>query len=165
MNLLEITQNERVIIDANILVYATTGKSVQSMDFLERCVNKEVTGILTTHIISEVIHVLMIHEAREIGALKGSNPAKKLSGNIQLVKSLSRYKISIRDLMSIGLQLEPLQREDIISAMSLQGEYGLLTNDALFLAIAERLGVRSIVSADSIFKNIKGFNIYCPDDL
>ncbi|MFA7290387.1 MAG: type II toxin-antitoxin system VapC family toxin [Melioribacteraceae bacterium] len=165
MNLLEIHANEFVLIEANILIYANNKTSMQCFDFIERCARKEILGVIPTHILAEVMHNFMISEARDIGALKGSNPAKQLSENSNLIKSLSRYKSVIRDLISSGFNLEPCIREDFITAMVLQGEYGLLTNDALFLAIAERLGVRSIVSADSIFKNIKGFNIYCPDDL
>ena len=81
------------------------------------------------------------------------------------MKSLNRYESLIRDLLAIGLQLEPLQREDFITALTLQRQYGLLTNDALFLAIATRLRVTSIVSADSVFKNVQGIFHYSPDDL
>ena len=49
--------------------------------------------------------------------------------------------------------------------MSLQRLYGLLTNDALFLAIAQRLRVTNIVSADEQFKEVKGIMFYSPDDL
>ena len=38
-------------------------------------------------------------------------------------------------------------------------------NDALFLAVATRLRVTAIVSADSIFKNIQGIILYSPDDI
>jgi predicted nucleic acid-binding protein len=165
MNLLEIPENESVIIDANILIYGSDRKSSQCFNFIERLASKDMFGVLPTHILAEVMHKLMIREARDSGALKGSNPAKQLSENSQLIKSLSEYKLLIRDLISMRLHLEPCIREDFITAMVLQGEYGLLTNDALFLAIAERLRVRSIVSADAVFKDIKGFNIYRPDDL
>jgi len=165
MNLIDVPKNENIIIDANILIYANNKSSIQCLDFVERCARKETFGIIPTHILAEVMHNFMISEARDIGALKGSNPAKQLSENSNLIKSLSRYKSVIRDLISSGFNLEPCIREDFITAMVLQGEYGLLTNDALFLAIAERLRVRSIVSADAVFKDIKGFNIYRPDDL
>jgi predicted nucleic acid-binding protein len=49
--------------------------------------------------------------------------------------------------------------------MSLQRQYGLLTNDALFLAVAIRLRVTAVISADSVFKNIQGIFLYSPDDI
>jgi predicted nucleic acid-binding protein len=165
MNLLKIPAGQPVLIDANIFIYANQKASGQCIRLLERCAGTEVLGILPTHILAEIMHVLMLSEARDIGIIKGSNPARHLTENPQAVKSLNRYESLIRDLLAIGLQLESLQREDFITAMSLQRQYGLLTNDALFLAIATRLRVTAIVSADSIFKNVQGIIHYSPDDI
>ncbi len=165
MNLLNIPAAQPVIVDANIFIYANQKASAQCVKLLERCANNEVFGILPTHILAEVMHVLMLAEAKDIGIIKGSNPARQLTENPQKVKSLNRYESLIRDLLAIGLQLEPLQREDFITAMSLQRQYGLLTNDALFMAIATRLRVTAIVSADSVFGNVQGIIHYSPDDL
>jgi predicted nucleic acid-binding protein len=165
MNLLKIPADQPVIIDANIFIYANQRASLQCVNLLERCAKSEVLGILPTHILAEVMHVLMLEEARDIGLIKGSNPARQLVGNPQLVKSLSRYESLIRDLLAIGLQLEQLQREDFITAMSLQRQYGMLTNDALFLAIAIRLRITAVVSADSVFDQVREIVHYSPDDL
>jgi predicted nucleic acid-binding protein len=165
MNLLKIPANQPVIIDANIFIYANQRASLQCVNLLERCANSEVLGILPTHILAEIMHVLMLEEARDIGLIKGSNPARQLVGNPQLVKSLSRCESLIRDLLAIGLQLEQLQREDFITAMSLQRQYGMLTNDALFLAIAMRLRISAVVSADSVFEQVREIVHYSPDDL
>ena len=165
MNLLKIPSEQPVIIDANIFIYANQRASSQCVKLLERCANNEVFGIIPTHILAEVMHVLMLAEAKDIGIIKGPNPARQLTENPQSVKSLNRYESLVRDLLAIGLQLESLQREDFITAMSLQRQYGLLTNDALFLAIATRLRVTAIVSTDSIFKSVQGIIQYSPDDL
>lgn len=165
MNLLQIPQQQPVIIDTNIFVYAAQRDSKQCMRLLEKCATDEMFGILPTHILAELTHVLMLAEARDIGLIKGSNPAKQLAENPNKIKTLNRYEVLIRDLLSIGLKLESLQREDFLTAMSLQKQYGLLTNDALFLAVATRLRVTTVVSADSIFKNIQGILLYSPDDI
>jgi predicted nucleic acid-binding protein len=165
MNLLQIPQQEPVLIDTNIFVYAAQRSSVQCIKLLEKCANDELFGIIPTHILAELIHVLMLAEARDLGLIKGPNPAKQLSENPNKIKALNRYESLIRDLLSIGLTLETLQREDFLTAMSLQRQYGLLTNDALFLAIATRLRVTAVVSADSIFNNVSGIMHYIPDDL
>jgi len=165
MNLLQIPQQQPVIIDTNIFVYAAQRNSKQCIKLLEKCATDEMFGILPTHILAELTHVLMLAEARDLGLINGPNPAKQLSENPNKIKALNRYEILIRDLLSIGLKLESLQREDFLTAMSLQRQYGLLTNDALFLAIAIRLRVTAIVSADSIFKNIQGIFLYSPDDI
>ena len=165
MNLLKIPAGQPVLIDTNIFIYANQKASGQCIKLLERCAGNEVLGILPTHILAEIMHVLMLAEARDIGIIKGSNPARQLTENPQVVKSLNRYESLIRDLLAFGLQLESLQREDFITAMSLQRQYGLLTNDALFLAIATRLRVTAIISSDAVFKNVQGIIHYSPDDI
>ncbi|MBK6914967.1 MAG: type II toxin-antitoxin system VapC family toxin [Ignavibacteriales bacterium] len=165
MNLLQIPQQQPVIIDTNIFVYAAQRDSKQCIKLLEKCATDEMFGILPTHILAELTHVLLLAEARDLGLIKGSNPAKQLSENPNKIKALNRYEVLIRDLLSIGLKLESLQREDFLTAMSLQRQYGLLTNDALFLAVAIRLRVTAVVSADSVFKNIQGIFLYSPDDI
>jgi hypothetical protein len=62
----------------------------------------------------------MLAEARDLDMIKGSNPAKQPSENPNKIKALNRYESLIRDLLSIGLKLESLQREDFITAMTLQ---------------------------------------------
>lgn len=165
MNLLRIPAGQLVLIDANIFIYANQQSSQQCIKLLERCANNEVYGVLTTHILAEIMHVLMLAEARDLGLIKPGNPAKQLSEKPQLIKALNRYESLIRDLLTIGLQLEPLQREDFLTAISIQRQYGMLTNDALFMAVASRLRINAIASADQIFKNVQGIIHYSPDDI
>jgi predicted nucleic acid-binding protein len=165
MNLLQIPQKQTVIIDTNIFVYAAQRISVQCIKLLEKCAKDELYGIIPVHILTELTHVLMLAEARDLGLIRGQNPAKQLLENPNKVKVLNRYESLIRDLLSIGLTIESLQREDFLTTMSLQRQYGLLTNDALFLAVATRLRVTAVISADSIFKSITGITHYFPDDL
>jgi len=165
MNLLQIPNGLPVIIDANIFVYANQRVSGQCIKLLEKCAKNELFGVLPVHILAEVMHVLMLAEAKDLGIIKGANPARQLSENPNKIKALYRYESLIRDLLAIGFKLETLQREDFLTAMNLQREHGLLTNDALFLAIAFRLRITSVISSDSVFKNIKGIMHYSPDDL
>ncbi len=165
MNLLTIPSGQLALIDANIFVYANHRSSAQCEILLERCANNELTGVLTTHILAETMHVLMLAEARELGLITSGNPAKQLSEKPHLIKSLNRYEFLIRDLLTIGLQLEPLQREDFITAISIQRQYGLLTNDALFMAVAARLRINAVASANHNFKKVQGITHYSPDDL
>jgi len=160
-----IPSDQIVLIDANIILYANQKASAQSVELLERCANHDVIGVLPMHTLAEVMHVLMLAEARDLGIITSGNPAKQLSEKPNLVKSMSRYEFLIWDLLTIGLQIEPVQREDIIQAMSIQRQYGLLTNDAIFLAVGTRLRVNAIASADHAFGNIQGVVLYSPNDI
>lgn len=47
----------------------------------------------------------------------------------------------------------------------LQSQHGLLTNDALNLAVIKRLGLQEIATADSNFDHVPGLIVYRPSDL
>ena len=89
MNLLQIPQQQPVIIDANIFVYAAQRSSLQCIKLLEKCAKDKLFGIIPTHILAELMHVLMLAEARDLSLIKGSNPAKQLSENPNKIKALT----------------------------------------------------------------------------
>ncbi|MCF8243446.1 MAG: type II toxin-antitoxin system VapC family toxin [Melioribacteraceae bacterium] len=165
MNLSRIPKQQTVIIDTNILFYANQRSSLQAVELLERCAAQEIFGIVPVHILAELIHIFMMAEARDLGLIKGANPAKQLSQSPNKVKSLYRYEGLIKDLLSIGLQIETIEREDFYAAISIQRLYGILTNDALLIAVAQRLRVSAVASADKIFEQVKDISLYKPGDL
>ncbi|NIQ12028.1 hypothetical protein GWO43_15075, partial [candidate division KSB1 bacterium] len=79
MNINDIPSGEATIIDANIVLYATQQASQQCKRLLLRCADDDVKGILPTHILAEIMHQLMIAEARDNGWIKGPNPARQLA--------------------------------------------------------------------------------------
>ncbi len=165
MNLNQIKKSEIVLLDANILIYGVLLKSHQCMQLLRRCAERDVIGIVALQQFAEVMHRLMMIEARENGWTSGANPVKSISQHPERVRTMNRYADAIKGLLASGFKFEPSTTEDFISALSLQREQGLLTNDALFLAIAERLRIQAIASADNTFAQVRGVILYSPDDL
>ncbi len=78
---------------------------------------------------------------------------------------LFRYEQAIKSFFATGVRFEPVEKEDFITAMRIQRESGLLTNDALLVAISERLCIQAIASADKTFAQVRGVILYSPDDL
>ena len=165
MNLTDIRAGEWVVIDTNILVYANQQKSAEAIQLLRRCASREVFGIVPMPMVAELVHTLMLIEARENGWIEKSNPARALSKRPELVRRLSRYETQVREFLGIGLRIEPATTVDIIEAMNVQREFGLLTNDALLLAVARRLNCSALASADQAFGAVKGVLVYRPSDL
>ena len=160
-----IPNGESVLVDANILVYAIQKQSRQCEVFLQRCAMEQITGVLPSHILAEVMHILMITEARDNGWITGSNPAKQLAKQPGRIKAVVRYENFIRDILSVGLRFTTLIQEDFLTAMSIQKHSGLLTNDALLAAVGQRLRVKNIASADEAFRKAHGFTTFAPNDL
>jgi predicted nucleic acid-binding protein len=65
----------------------------------------------------------------------------------------------------MGLRIEPAGAADILEAIRIQRESGLLTNDALLLAVARRLNCEAVASADKAIAAAAGFEVFAPSDL
>ena len=77
MNLSQIPQQQSVIIDTNILVYAAQKSSNQCIKLLEKCANEELLGIVPTHILAELTHLLMLAEASDLSLFNESRSLLK----------------------------------------------------------------------------------------
>jgi len=165
MKLTKIQDGEFIVLDTNILVYANQQKSGQCAKLLDRCAKKEVQGIVPMPVVAELMHTLMLIEARENGWIRGANPSRALSEKPDRVRRLTNYERQMREFYAIGLRLESVSSLDVLEAMNVQREFGLLTNDSIIVATARRLNCTSIVSADRAFRNLKKFDVYSPSDL
>ncbi len=165
MKLPKIEDGEIIVLDTNILVYANQQKSEQCAQLLSRCARREVQGVVPMPVVAELMHALMLIEARENGWIKGTNPSRALGEKPERVRRLTNYERQMREFFAIGLRLEPASSLDILEAMNIQREFGLLTNDSIIVAAARRLNCTAIASADRAFRPLKKFNIYSPSDL
>lgn len=165
MNLQDIPQRSLVLIDANIFLYAARNASQQCVELARSVARGEIFGIVASHTLTEIMHRLMVAEARENGWLTRNNPTRQLAEQPEKVIKLFRYEHSLRDLLTGGIRLEPLLREDFLTSLSVQKETGLLTNDSLLIAVARRLAIQAIASADKSFRKISEIVLYSPDDL
>lgn len=165
MSLAQIPEGEWVVIDTNILVYANQAQSPECVEFLRRCASGVLQGVVPLPMVAELVHALMLIEARENNWIERQNPSRALAERPDLVRRLARYEIQVREFFGIGLRIEPALATDVLEAMRIQREAGLLTNDALLLAVARRLNCVSIASADKTIAAARGFTVYGPSDV
>jgi predicted nucleic acid-binding protein len=165
MRLSEIRAGEWVVIDTNILVYTNQRQSRQCLEFLGRCASGELRGVVPVPMVAELVHALMMIEARENGWVERANPSRALAERPDLARRLSRYESQVREFLGIGLRIEPATSQDILEAMRIQREAGLLTNDALLLAAARRLNIEAVATADKAIARAPGFMVYEPGDI
>ena len=98
--------------------------------------------------------------------LSGGNPAARLANKPEIVRTLSLYRTKIRALVDLGLRFERCEPSDLLqSAFDLQTRYGLLTNDAVILAVAIRLEADCLVSRDKGFLPVEEIDVLAPSDL
>lgn len=165
MTLAQIPDEEWVVIDTNILVYANQGQSTDCIEFLRRCASGVLQGLVPLPMVAELVHTLMLIEARENKWIDRQNPSRALASRPDLVRRLVRYETQVREFFGLGLRIEPAMAADILEAMRIQREAGLLTNDALLLAVARRLNCSAVASADKTIASTPGFTVYAPSDV
>ena len=154
-----------VAIDTNVFVYANQRRSPECMELLKRCVSGELQGIVPFPMVAELVHALMLIEARENNWIDRANAARALAERPDLIRRLTRYEIQMREFFGIGLRIEPAGAADILEAMRIHKEAGLLTNDALLLAVARRLNCEAVASADKAIAQAPSFRVFCPADV
>lgn len=154
------------VVDTNVLLYAEQSVSEQAKRFVRRCGSGEVKAVLPQTVWQELAHKLMLAEALSRGLVSGGNPAAKLAAKPDAVRGLNLYRAKVKALLDLGFGFEPCQLGDLTErAFALQEKYGLLTNDAVVLAVALRLEADCLVSRDKGFGGVDELDLYYPTDL
>lgn len=149
-----------------MLLYSEQRASSQAQRFIRRCSSGEVKATLPQTVWQEFTHKLMLAEAMMRGLTSGGNPASRLASRPEAIRSLTLYKAKVRALLDLGFGFEPCLLPDLLdSAFALQERHGLLTNDAMVLAVALRLKADVLVSSDKAFRGVAELDVYFPTDL
>jgi predicted nucleic acid-binding protein len=82
-----------------------------------------------------------------------------------LLARLSDYRRDVEDLLSGDLTVISLETEDLLKAIELQRQHGLMTNDSLQIAAAIRAGVLLIASSDPHFDQFPAMTVFKPTDI
>ena len=165
MNLPDILNGATIFVDANIFIYAVERRSPQCRQLLDRIDGDAVRAFSSSIVLAEVCHRRMLNEAKEAGLISGANPARLLGKKPGGIQGLNIYVQNVRDLLDSPIVFEPIRPEDFYVALELQKQHGLLTNDSLNLAVARRLGLQELATADTNFDNVQGLIVYKPTDI
>ena len=166
MNPDDIPVGSLCVVDTNVLIYAEQGVSAQAQRLVRRCASGELKATLPQTVWQELAHKLMLAEAMMRGMVAGSNPAARLAAKPDAIRSLSLYRAKVTSLVDLGFRFEACELRDLTErAFALQERYGLLTNDAVVLAVALRLKADVLVSSDKSFRGVTELDIYYPTDL
>jgi predicted nucleic acid-binding protein len=165
MRLDEIPEGERIFVDANILIYHFSGVSPESRAFLQRCERKQVEAFTGIHILLEVTHRLMVLEALHKGVISGGQPARRLKEQPALVKRLSDYNRSVRQIPRLGIRVRAVTLPMVRTSEAIRLEAGLMTNDSVTVALMRQMGLTAIATYDADLDSIAGLRVYQPGDI
>src|SRR5205085_5412509 len=127
-----------VFLDANCLVYEATADPTYGpacKRLLERIENKELSGYTSAHVLAEMAHRLMTIEVANRLSRPLSGMANWLRRHPAEVQQCKRHRQAIDELAAIPLSILPVNGSHISRAADLSIQLGLLTNDALIVAV------------------------------
>ena len=165
MKLDAIPSGSPVFIDANIFIYHFTASSPSCHQFLTRCSSDELHGMTSLPVLLEVAHRLMVIEAVQKRLVRGPNPGQKLARSPDTVKKLHLYGEWTLAIPRLGIEVEEVTIADFQVSMGMRQKTGLLTLDALILAVMTRLKIPNLVSGDQGFSRVESVRLFSPDDI
>lgn len=154
-----------VFLDANCLIYEAIADPVHGpacKRLLERIEKKELPGFTASHIIAEMAHRLMTIEAAIVYSRPMSGIASWLRRHPTEVQQLRRHRLAIDGLAAIPLTILPVTASLVSRAADISIQFGLLTNDALIVAVMQDNGLNTLASLDADFDRVPGLNCYSP---
>jgi predicted nucleic acid-binding protein len=154
-----------VFIDANCLVDAATsdpayGAACQRL--LDDIENKNLQGCTSAHVLGDLAHRLMTIEAALLFNRPMTGIGNWLRRHPAEVQRLTQYSQSLDDLLAIPLPILPVTGILVSRARHLSRQYGLLTNDALVVAVVQDHGLIHLASLDADFDCVPGITRYAP---
>jgi predicted nucleic acid-binding protein len=165
MTFADIPAGSDVFLDANVFVYyaephPTFGPACQQL--LLRIENKELQGFTSSSILSSVAHRIMTLEAADVFQRSMQGIVGWLKRHPVEIQQLSRSKRVVDDLSLIGIQMLPVSGPQVSIAVDLSQQFGLLTEDALVVAVMRHHGLQALASHDADFDRVPGLTRYAP---
>jgi predicted nucleic acid-binding protein len=131
-------------------------------DLLLRIEIRELSGFTSTHALSEVAHRLMTIQASALFGWPFAGIGNRLRTHPADVQKLTAFRQAMDSILNSNLQILPVAPVMLATAAALSQQIGLLTNDALIVAVMQAQGLSKIASNDTDFDRVPGLNRYGP---
>ena len=154
-----------VFLDTNTLVYhfiAHNTYGPPSSDLLDRIEQQTLTAYVSSHVLGELSHRLMTLEATALFGWPAQGIAHRLKRHPAEVRQLTRNSLAIDEMQLIGITVLPVAGGQVSLAADLSKQFGLLTNDALIVAVMRDHQLTHLASNDSDFDRVPGIQRYSP---
>jgi predicted nucleic acid-binding protein len=162
---LDLPDGSACFIDANIVYYHFV--EVQPFSnactaLLKRVASGQVVGYASAHVISEALHKIMLAEAAAKFGLNRAGLVNWLQRHQDRIGELSEFRLAAHEFAEMGISLLPMDITLFDEAAAQSAQYGLLTNDALVVALVQRHGLVNLVTNDDDFDRLSGLSIWKP---
>jgi predicted nucleic acid-binding protein len=190
MTFASIPHGSRLFLDANTLVYYFTADlhfDAACLQLVDRIARQEIQGITSAQVVADVAHRVMTLEAMHAFGLPAKGIVAHLRQHPAVVQKLTRFRQAVDLVAPMGIQVMLAVdyvgriahcRVDLVAPMGIQvmpldlalasraaargQQYGLLTGDALIVAVMEHYLVTELARNDADFDRVPGLTRYAP---
>lgn len=165
MNFASLPAGAIVFLDANVFVYAYAGDpsfGSACTDLLERIELRQLQGVISTQVFSDVSHRLMTLVACQTFGWNYTGIGRRLRSHPGEIQKLFQFRESLDDIVTIGVRIVPVSAQDVLAAGNLCQKHGLLSGDALIVAIMQANSLTNLTSNDADFDRVPGITRFSP---
>ncbi len=136
----------------------------EAQEILEAIEEGRTLGFITPIVLEEVSFKLIYAKASEVLNTRNVwriREALRLDKKVRMecIKPLKTFQKYIEHMLTRGLRVEYVTYEDWREATDFIRRYGLLPTDAIHVAVALRVGARTIATFDEDFRVVKEINV------
>ncbi len=164
MTFADLVRGDSVFLDANTFVFHFQPHAVfgpPCTDLLKRIELQEFSGCTSTHVLSEVAHRLMTMEASSLFTWP-SKIVQRLQQSPTHVQRLTQFRSALQKIPQMGIQILAIPADMVDTAAGISQQVGLLSNDALIVAVMQANGLTKLASHDADFDRVVGLTRYAP---
>jgi len=154
-----------IFLDANTFVYyfapdPSFGPACGQL--LQRVENQEIRGFTSTHILTEAAHRLMTVEATTVFGWPFPGIAVRLRKHPAEVSKLVAFRQAIDAILKSRVEVLTIDPALTLAGATVSQQFGLLSNDAMLVAVMQANGLTNLGSNDTDFDCIPGISRYAP---
>ena len=154
-----------LFVDANTLVYHFAAEPLLGppcQRLLDRINGGDVQGLISTDVLSDVAHRLMTQEAIRRFAWPVAGIAQRLRSHPSHIQQLSDFRAAVDEVLQSGIHVVSIPPPLIATAAAISQQFGLLSGDALVVAVMREHGLVHLASHDADFDRVPGLRRYAP---
>jgi predicted nucleic acid-binding protein len=165
MTFADLVAGDAVFLDANTLVYHFTADALWGAacsQLLQRIENQEIQGLTSTHVLTEMAHRIMTIEAMTAFTWPLAGIARRLRQHPTQVQQLAGFHRAVERTLQSRLQVLTIPGPLVAAGTGLSRQTGLLSNDALIVAVLQAHSLTKLASSDQDFDRVPGLTRYAP---
>jgi predicted nucleic acid-binding protein len=165
MNFADLLAGEIIFLDANTLVYHFVFNPLYGAacsHLLQRIENQEMQGLTSTHVLIEMAHRIMTIEAISTFGWPVAGIAQRLRKHPSQVQQLAGYNHAVDRVLQSRIQVLTIPPPLAAAGTLVSRQTGLLSNDAMIVAVMQANSLTKIASEDADFDRVPGLTRYGP---